>query len=104
MHSETSIKKQHMETEKIIFYRNFLLRTFFIGLALAVLLMAATLVLWDDLAPWVGRVFMLGEGELGELTINFFLNLRILLLFCMLAPALALHSMIRRAAAGAPRV
>lgn len=84
-----------METEKIIFFRNFLLRTFFIGVLIAIFFALVTFGLWDMMMPWVANLFKIEPEEMGELVIGFFMNVRIVLVFFMLAPALALHWMSR---------
>jgi hypothetical protein len=50
-----------------------------------------TLALWQAYAPWVMERFKLDEKELGALTLNFFANVRIVIVFFFLVPALALH-------------
>ena len=84
-----------METDKIIFFRNFLFRTFIIGVLFAIFIGVVTLALWKTWV-WVGeRFFKIEEKELGELTITFFLHVRIVLLFLFLAPTLALHWIVK---------
>ena len=82
-----------METEKIIFFRNFLFRSLVIGIMFAIFLALLTFTLWGTATEMVQRFFLVNEEELGELTLNFFLNVRIVLIFFFLAPALALHGM-----------
>lgn len=84
-----------METEKIIFFRNFLFRCLVIGVFFAIFFGLMTFALWDTGVPMVERFFKVDEKELGELTLNFFLNVRIVLVFIFLAPALALHGMVK---------
>ena len=84
-----------METIKIIFFRNFLFRTFLIGLLFAILLFLATLALRGVLVPVAMSVFNLEEPEINEMIVAFFLNVRLVLLFLILAPALALHWMVK---------
>lgn len=80
-----------MEREKIIFFRNIFLRAFAIGILFAVFYWIATLVLWHAYAPWLMEQFKLDEKELAALTLNFFANVRIVIVFFFLVPALALH-------------
>ena len=80
-----------MEREKIIFFRNIFLRAFAIGILFAVFYWIATLALWDAYAPWLMEQFKLDEKELAALTLNFFANVRIVIVFFLLVPALALH-------------
>lgn len=80
-----------MEREKIIFFRNIFLRAFAIGILFAVFYWIATLALWHAYAPWLMEQFKLNEKELAALTLNFFANVRIVIVFFFLVPALALH-------------
>jgi hypothetical protein len=80
-----------MEREKIIFLRNFFLRAFVIGVLFALFYWIATLVLWHSYVPWLIERFKLDEKEVGAFTLNFFANLRIVIVFFFLVPALALH-------------
>ena len=80
-----------MEKTTILFFRNFLFRTFLIGLLLAILLFVATVALQGVWMPLVVNAFSLEEGEVMELVLGSLLNIRIVLLFLILAPALALH-------------
>jgi hypothetical protein len=47
--------------------------------------------LWHAYVQWPVERFKLDEKEVGALTLNFFANLRIVIVFFFLAPALALH-------------
>jgi hypothetical protein len=80
-----------MEHEKIIFLRNFFLRAFVVGVLFALFYWIVTLVLWHAYVPWLIERFKLDEKEVGALTLNFFANLRVVLVFFFLVPALALH-------------
>lgn len=80
-----------MEREKIIFFRNLFLRMFVIGLVLALLLLGATLAFWNMAAGWVMHIFAVDEKALGRIVLIFFTNVRIVVLFFFLVPALALH-------------
>jgi hypothetical protein len=86
-----------MEREKIIFLRNFFLRAFGVGVLFALFYWVLTLVLWHAYAPWLIEQFKLDEKELGALTLNFFANVRIVIVFFFLVPALALHWSSRKA-------
>ncbi len=80
-----------MEHHQIIFFRNLFFRVFVIGLLFGLVLVLITLLLWS---VWAGRVmglFRVDEKQLGEVVLLFFTNVRIVLLFFFLAPALALH-------------
>jgi hypothetical protein len=80
-----------MEREKIIFLRNLFLRAFVVGVAFALFYWLVTLALWQVYAPWLMERFKLDEKALGQLTLNFFANVRIVIVFFFLVPALALH-------------
>lgn len=82
-----------MDNNTILFVRNFLFRTFLVGLVLAIILFVATVALrsvWLSLAT---TTFNLEEHEVSELVLGTFLHVRIILLFLILAPAIALHWM-----------
>jgi len=85
-----------METEKILFFRNFLLRTFLVSVLFTIFFALVTFALWDSMMPWVAGLFRVEADEMGELVIGFFMNLRIVLVFFMLAPAIALHWMAKK--------
>ncbi len=80
-----------MNREKIIFLRNVFLRAFAVGVLFALFYWIATLALWQAYAPWLIERFKLDEKELGALTLNFFANVRIVIVSFFLVPALALH-------------
>ena len=80
-----------MDREKIIFLRNLFFRAFAVGILFAVFYWIATLVLWHAYTPWLIERFKLNEKDLGALTLNFFANVRIVIVFFFLVPALALH-------------
>lgn len=80
-----------MEREKIIALRNLFLRALVIGVLFALFYWIATLALWHAYVPWLMERFKLDEKEVGALTLNFFANLRIVIVFFFLVPALALH-------------
>lgn len=84
-----------METEKIIFFRNLLFRCLIIGVLFAIFFGVLTMTLWDTWVGMVERFFKVDEKELRELTLTFFLNVRIVLVFLFLVPALALHGMVK---------
>jgi hypothetical protein len=85
-----------MEYEKIIFFRNFFFRAFVIGLAFALFYLIATYLFWDTGVSWATHFFKIEEKEFGRLVLLFFLELRVVLVFLFLVPALALHWMARK--------
>jgi hypothetical protein len=75
--------------------RNVLLRWVALGIVLALLLGLATFGAWDW---WIGMaliLFHLDEATLARIVLDFFSDVRFLLLFLLLAPALSLHWTIR---------
>jgi len=85
-----------MERDKIIFWRDLLLRMFVIGLVVALLILGATMAFWNTAARVVAHLFLVDEKALGRLTLTFFINVRIVLIFFFLVPALALHWMAKK--------
>jgi hypothetical protein len=85
-----------VEREQIIFLRNFFLRAFVIGIGFALVYLIVTYALWDTWTSWATHLFRIEEKELGKLALVFFMQLRIVLVFLFLVPALALHWMVRR--------
>lgn len=80
-----------MEREKIIFLRNVFLRAFVVGVLFALFYWLVTLALWHAYAPWLMERFKVDDKDLAALTLNFFANVRIVIVFFFLVPALALH-------------
>jgi hypothetical protein len=80
-----------MEREKIIFFRNLFFRAFVIGILFALFYFIVTYAFWDTWAPWTTRFYRIDEKELGRLVLMFFLELRVVIVFFFLVPALALH-------------
>ena len=82
-----------MNREQVIFFRNFLFRAFLIGLAFALFYFIATYAGWNTWSAWVASMFKIDEKDFGRVVLMFFLNMRIVLVFFFLVPALALHWM-----------
>jgi hypothetical protein len=85
-----------MEREKIIFLRNFFFRAFIIGVAFALFYFIVAYAFWNTWAAWVAYWFKVDEKELSRLLVLFFMQLRIVLVFLFLVPALALHWMAKK--------
>jgi hypothetical protein len=85
-----------MEREKIIFFRNCFFAAFIIGLVFALFYFFATMLLWNTGASWATHFFKIDEKEFGRLVLLFFIELRVVLVFFFLVPALALHWIARR--------
>jgi len=87
------IKYHNMENEKIIFWRNFLLRTFLIGVLFAILIFILVIAFKPTWGMLVTNVFGTDEKESGKIVLTFFMNVRLVLVFLILSPAIALHWM-----------
>jgi hypothetical protein len=85
-----------MERDNIIFLRNFFFRAFIIGIVFALFYVIATYVFWDTAARWVAQFYKVDESEFGRVVFTFFTNVRLVLVFLFLVPALALHLMARK--------
>ncbi len=85
-----------MDYGKIIFFRNFFVRAFIIGVVFALFYFIVTYAFWDTWASWATHVFKTDEKELGRVVLMFFVELRLVLVFLFLVPALAFHWMARR--------
>jgi preprotein translocase subunit SecG len=85
-----------MDKERIILLRNFFWRAFVIALVIAILMFVATMLLWNTAAGWVNHFFEVDEKEMGRIVLAFFLDIRIVILFFFLTPALALHWMAKK--------
>ena len=85
-----------MEHEKIIFLRNFFFRAFVIGVAFALLYFIVACAFWNTWATWIAYWFKVDEKEFGRLVLLFFTQIRIVIVFLFLVPALALHWMAKK--------
>jgi len=82
--------------ESLRLARNLLLRTFAVGLIIAIILGFITIAAWSSWTPMAGNWFHADEAVLSRLVLEFFLTVRFFLLFIILAPALALHWTMRK--------
>ncbi len=85
-----------MDRAKIIFFRNFFVTAFVIGLIFALFYFGATLLFWKTGAAFTMHFFKIDEKGFGRLVLLFFIQLRVALVFFFLVPALALHWMARK--------
>lgn len=85
-----------MEKEKLIFWRNFLVRIFILGLGFAIILIAGTVCVWDWWSGMVTQNMHIEEKDLGIIMVSTILYLRLFLIFIVLVPAIALHLMVRK--------
>jgi len=82
-----------MEIEKIIFFRNFLFKTFIVGIVFGAFYFITSLIFWNTLLmSWIERRFKVNDAELGNLTLSFFSTVRIILVFLFLAPCILLYT------------
>ena len=84
-----------MEKQKLILIRDFLLKTFIVSLAFAILLFVMTATFWDKWSSFVYMKFQVPKQELGELVVNSFLHLRLYLIFVILTPGIAIHWLVK---------
>ena len=84
-----------MEKQKLILIRDFLLKTFVVGLVFAILLFVMTSVFWDKWSTFLYTKFQVPKSELGELVVDSFLHLRLYLIFVILVPGLAMHWVVK---------
>jgi hypothetical protein len=85
-----------MDRDKIVFFRNFFYAAFVIGLIFALFYFVATLLFWNTATSWATHFFKVDEKRFGRLVLLFFIQLRVVLVFFFLVPALALHWMARK--------
>jgi hypothetical protein len=78
-------------TRKNHFLPEFFPARLVVGILFALFYWIVTLTLWHAYVPWLIERFKLDEKELGALTLNFFANVRIVIVFFFLVPALVLH-------------
>jgi len=90
------VNNRGMERDKIIFFRNFFLAAFVIGLLFALFYFGATLLFWKTGAAFTTHFFKIDEKEFARLVLLFFIQLRVVLVFFFLVPALALHWLARK--------
>ena len=80
-----------MQKQNMILLRNFLFKTFIVGLLFALFIFVMTMTFWDNWTSLVFSKFQLPAKELAELFVNSMLTLRLYLIFVILVPAIALH-------------
>ncbi|MBI3308804.1 MAG: hypothetical protein HYZ79_05470 [Candidatus Melainabacteria bacterium] len=80
-----------MEKQNLQLIRDFLFKTFIIGIVFAILLITLTMLFWEQWSSFLYGKFLITDKELGKLFVNSVLHLRFYLLFVILTPAIALH-------------
>lgn len=84
-----------MEKEKLILIRNFLFKTFIVGIVFAAILFVLTMCFWDTAAGFMMAKLTVQRKVFGKAVLDFFSNVRFYLIFIILVPALALHWLIK---------
>ena len=87
--------KEDMEKQNLILIRDFLFKSFIVGILFAILLFVMTTIFWDFASSVIYSKFTVSQKELGELVVNSFLHLRLFLVFIFLVPAISLHWVIK---------
>ena len=90
-----ALNEETMEKQKLILIRDFLLKTFVVGLVFAILLFVMTATFWDKWSSFLYGKFQIPKAELGQLVVNSFLHLRLYLIFVILVPGIAMHWLIK---------
>jgi hypothetical protein len=85
-----------MERDKILSYRDFFLRAFVIGVVFALFYFVVTFAFWNTWASLTASWFNIDEKEFTRVVLQFFLHVRLVIVFFFLVPALALHWMSKR--------
>jgi hypothetical protein len=80
--------------------RNILLRSFVVGLVIAIVLCAVTIMEWDAGMKLATAWLHTSEATITPIVLNFFTNIRFFLLFILLTPALAIHWTIKKERGG----
>lgn len=84
-----------MQKQNLTLIRDFLFKTFIVGLLFAIFLFAMTVTFWGPWSSLIYSKFQVTEKELGELVVTSFLCLRFYLVFVILVPAIGLHWVIK---------
>ena len=84
-----------MEKEKLTLIRNFLFKTFLVGVLFAILLFVGTTYFWNTWSAMVLDKLHVDQNDLGRLVVNSFLYTRFYLIFVILVPAIGLHWLIK---------
>ena len=80
-----------MEKQQVLFFRNLFLRAFVVGVVSAVLYFIITISFWDTWVSLLQKMFKLDEKDTSRAVIAGFTLIRLILVFFMLVPAIALH-------------
>ena len=80
-----------MEKNQVLFFRNVFLRAFAVGVVFAVLYFTVTISFWDHWVSLMERMFSLDEKGTSRVVVEGFTLIRLILVFFLLVPAIALH-------------
>lgn len=90
-----SFEQQPMKKQSLILIRDFLFKTFIVGILFAIFFFLVTAFFWDFWSSTIYSVFHVNEQEAGKLIASWFLHLRFFLIFIILVPAISLHWVIK---------
>jgi hypothetical protein len=79
-----------MEKQQVVFFRNLLLRIFVVGVVFGLLYLTVTISFWDTWVSVFAR-WKIDEKEAALVMVSSLTFLRIILVFLILVPAIALH-------------
>lgn len=79
----------------MILIRDFLFKTFIVGILFAIVLFILTTTFWNIWSSLIFSKFQVTPKELGTLVVNSFLCLRFYLVFIILVPGISLHWLIK---------
>jgi hypothetical protein len=86
-----------MKVETLQLLRNILLRTFVVGVLLAVVLALLTYLQWETIMyVLTDKLHMSNREPIETGFVELFVAIRFFLIFCILAPALALHWTVKK--------
>jgi hypothetical protein len=84
-----------MNYETLRLVRNILLRSFVVGIVIALVLGSVILIGWTTWMGMASEWFHTDSATLTPLVLKFFVEIRFFLLFIVLTPALAIHWTLR---------
>jgi len=84
-----------MTLNQMIFWRNFLLRIFLIGVVLTLLLFVFIELFWSTWVMAAVSMMHVDDSTLAQAVVQMFMEIRNVVIFFLLAPAAALHWMIK---------
>jgi hypothetical protein len=85
-----------MTLDSLRLIRNILLRSVVVGIAFAAMLALVTFGAWDWWIGFATKLAHTDEAHISSLVLTLFTEIRFLLVFILLTPALAIHWTIKR--------